>query len=219
MDSVQSLAPFAAAWSVISPLIATFVTALVLLLAGFLLARGLATAVVYVLKLVQLDKGSKTVKFNTVLEKGEIKKSLTDIIGELCYWAILLITVIGVAKLGGVKIEPAIAKLVMYLGSVVMVAIVLGIGLFLASLIANLVKLVALNFGVDGGKSLARLVYYLVILFTFLAALAQLGVRPSSIIGKLDIVLGAPALAAAIAFGLGCKDMAADFLHNIFKGK
>lgn len=219
MDLMSLLAPFVAAWSVISPLIVSFVTALVLLLIGFLVAKGLAYAVVYVLKLVQLDKGSKAVKFNTVLEKGEVKKGLSDILGEIVYWAVLFITVIGVAKLFGVKIEPAIAKVVLYLGLVMMVAIVLGTGLFLATLVANIVKIVCLNFGVEGGKSLARVVYYLVIIFTFLAALSQLGLRPSSIVGKLDIVLGAPALAAAIAFGLGCKDMAADFLHNIFKGK
>jgi hypothetical protein len=219
MDLWSLSSPFVAAWSVISPLIASLVTALVLLLAGFLVAKALAYAVVYVLKLVQLDKGSKWVKFNTVLEKGEVKKGLSDILGEAVYWAVLFITVIGVAKLFGVKIEPAIAKVIIYLGAVLMVAIVLGIGLFLANLIANIVKIVCLNFGIESGKSLARFVYYLVIIFTFLAALSQLGLRPSAIVGKLDIVLGAPALAAAIAFGLGCKDMAADFLHNIFKGK
>jgi hypothetical protein len=217
MDLV--LSPFAAAWSVISPLIANVFTALVLLLIGYLIAKALAYAVTYLLELVQLDKGLKALKFNTILEKGEIKKGLSNILGDFVYWVVLFVTVIGVAKLFGVKIEPAIGKVVIYLGAVLMVAIVLGIGLFLAGLIANIVKVVCLNFGVDGGKSLARVVYYLVVIFTFLAALSQLGLRPSSIVGKLDIVLGAPALAAAIAFGLGCKDMAADFLHNIFKGK
>jgi hypothetical protein len=32
-------------------------------------------------------------------------------------------------------------------------------------------------------------------------------------------VVGAVGLGAAIAFGLGCKDMASDFLFNLFKGK
>jgi hypothetical protein len=91
--------------------------------------------------------------------------------------------------------------------------------MFLANLIAGVVKLVCLNIGLEGGKSLARAVYYLAVIFSLLAALALLGLRPSAIVAKLDIIVGAPALAAAIAFGLGCKDMAADFLHNIFKGK
>jgi hypothetical protein len=139
--------------------------------------------------------------------------------GDIVYWLIIFVTVIGAAKLFGLQVEPVLAKLLIYLGLALMVALVLGLGLFLASLIANLVKMITLNFGIEGGKSLARFIYYVVILFTLLAALSQLGLRPSTILGKLDIVLGTVGLAAAIAFGLGCKDMAADFLYGIFKGK
>lgn len=207
------------AWQQISTPLLILIMALAILLIGYVLARLAGWAVTYLLKLVQVDKGAKAVKFNTLLEKGEIKKGITDLLGDLVYWLIIFVTIVGVAKLVGLKIEPVMTKLFIYLGLAFMVALVLGVGLFFASLFSHLVKLVLLNFGVEGGKSLARFVYYLVILFTFLAALSQLGLKPSSILGKLDILLGAPALAAAIAFGLGCKDMAADFLYGIFKGK
>ena len=217
MDSLLSSLMFA--WNQISQPLLSLLAGLILLLIGFVIARAVGFAVTYVLKLAQLDKGSKAIKFNTLLEKGEIKKGVSDLLGDLCYWLILVVTIIGVAKMFGLKVEPVMAKAFIYLGLALLVALVLGLGLFFASLIANIVKVILLNFGVEGGKSLARFTYYLVVLFLFLAALSQLGLRPSTILGKLDIVLGTVGLAAAIAFGLGCKDMAADFLYGIFKGK
>jgi hypothetical protein len=206
-------------WDQISQPLLTLLAALILLLVGFVIAKAAGFAVTYLLKLAQLDKGAKAVKFNTLLEKGEIKRTISDLLGDLCYWLILLVTVIGVAELFGLKLEPVMTKVFIYLGLALLVALVLGLALFFASLTANIVKVIALNFGIEGGKSLARFTYYMVVLFLFLAALAQLGLRPGTILGKLDIVLGTVGLAAAIAFGLGCKDMAADFLYGIFKGK
>lgn len=213
------LASLNSAWLQIFPVVLNLVIALVLILLGYLIARGLAFCVTYILKLIRLDKGAKIIKFNTLLDKGEIKKSLSELLGDVVYWTLLFITIMVVAQVIGLKIEPALMKVFAYLGLAFVVAVILGVGLFFASLMAGIIKAVLLNFGVEGGKSLARFIYYLVVLFTFLAALTQLGLKPSSLLGKLDILLGAPALAAAIAFGLGCKDMAADFLYGIFKGK
>jgi hypothetical protein len=207
------------AWGQISQPLFTLIATLILLLIGFVIAKFAGFVITQSLKLIQFDKWAKTVKLNTLLEKGEIKKGLSDLLGEVVYWLILFITVIGAAKLFGLQVEPVLGKLFIYLGLALLVALVVGLGLFFASLIANLVKIIALNFGIEGGKSLARFTYYLVVLFTFLAVLSQLGLKPGSILGKLDIVLGTVGLAAAIAFGLGCKDMAADFLYGIFKGK
>lgn len=219
MNIMTIVSPFLAAWNQVSPVIVNIIVALILLLIGYLVAKGLAFCLTYVLKLINLDKGAKYLKFNTLLDKGEIKKGLTELLGDVVYWTVLFIAVIGVARLFGLKIEPALVKVFAYLGLVFIVAVVLAVGLFFASLLAGIVKVILLNFGVEGGKSLSRFIYYLVILFTFLAALSHLGLKPSALLGKLDIVLGAPLLAAAIAFGLGCKDMAADFLYGIFKGK
>ena len=215
----ELLAALSFAWDLISRPLLTLATTILLLLLGFIIAKFIGFVITQSLKLVQFDKWTKTVKLNALLEKGEVKKGLADLLGDVVYWLIIFITIIGAARLFGLPVEPVVSKLFIYLGLALMVALVLGLGLFFASLIANLVKIIALNFGIEGAKSLARFTYYLVVLFAFLAVLSQLGLKPGSILGKLDIVLGTVGLAAAIAFGLGCKDMAADFLYGIFKGK
>lgn len=207
------------AWLSISALVLNLIVALVLLLAGLLVARGLAWVVTFLLKLVQLDKGAKQIRFNTILDKGEIKKTASELLGDLAYWVVVLITVVSVAKLFKLPVDIVLGNVIIYLGIVFLAAIVLGVGLFLASLLASIVKLVAGNIGIEGAKTLARVIYYVVVIFTFLVVLAELGVDVRVIGQQLNVIIGAIGLAAAIAFGLGCKDMAADFLHNLFKGK
>ncbi|MDD4179031.1 MAG: hypothetical protein PHH14_03165 [Candidatus Margulisbacteria bacterium] len=206
-------------WPVHSSLAVSFISFLLIILVGYLLARGLGWLITAVLKMIQFDKLLKQIGFSGLLEKGDVKKSASELVGNGLYWLIILATIYLAAVSLRLPIEPALSRLFVYLGMIAIAAIVLGIGLFFASLFAGVVKLIALNFGIEGGKTLARVVYLLVVIFATLAALAQLGVKPSIFLTKLDVLIGAPALAAAIAFGLGCKDMAADFLHNLFKGK
>ncbi len=203
----------------IFPLLGNFLLALILLLIGFLVARGLALLTTLVLKTIQLDKGAKQVGFNSLLEKGNIKASASDLAGELVYWVIVLVVFISVAGVFGLAVEPVVAKIINYLGLVLLASLVLGIGLFFASLVSAVVKLIMLNLGVAGAKTASRLIYYIVVIFTFLAVLAELGLTTELFLPHIGVFVGAVGLAAAIAFGLGCKDMAADFLHNLFKGK
>ncbi|MFA4843350.1 MAG: hypothetical protein WC632_00165 [Candidatus Margulisiibacteriota bacterium] len=208
---------FNLAWSQLYPLLINVKIALVIVLVGYLLARGISLAVTYLLKLVQLDRWLNQVGFNSLLEKGEVRRSFSELCGNALYWLVIFITVIATAKWLGLMIGPALRGLLAYFSLVIIATMIMGFGLFFAALFAASIKLIMLNLGIDGGRTLARVVYYLVITVTFIVALAQLGVRAD--LPRMDVVIGAVGLAAAIAFGLGCKDMAADFLHNLFKGK
>ncbi len=219
MDIILSLIEnLVSAWEGISPLVINLILALLLLLAGLLIARGLGFLVTLVFSSLKLDRGAKQIGFTVILEKGNIKKSASELLGDLVYWVVAFVVIIGVLGAFGVRVEPALTNIFTYLGIVILAALILGVGVFLAGLIAGIVRLVMGNFGVEGEKIVPRIIYYVVIFFAFLAALAELGFSPDWT-PHLGVILGMPALAAAIAFGLGCKDMAADFLHNLFKGK
>ena len=217
MDAL--LSSFSSAWSQISPLVLNLILALFLLLAGVLVARGLGYLTTLVLKTIQLDKGAKQIGFDALLDKGSIKKSTSELLGDLVYWVLVLVVVIGVLGGVGLAVEPVLTKIFSSMGIIFLAALILGIGLFLASLISGIVRVILVNLGLEGAKIASRVIYYIVIVFAFLTALAGLGLRSEAFVPHLGVIIGAPALAAAIAFGLGCKDMAADFLHNLFKVK
>ncbi|MDD5382264.1 MAG: hypothetical protein PHH60_01225 [Candidatus Margulisbacteria bacterium] len=218
MDLNLLVNSFNLALSKVSPMVVNLIAALILILVGLLVAKGLGMLTTFVLKAIKIDKGAEQIGFAALLEKGDIKRNTSELLGDLVYWFIVLIDIIGVAGVFGLAVEPVLTRIFTYMGVVFLAALIIGLGLFLAGLISGIVKVVMVNLGIQGAKTASRIIYLIVVIFTFLAALAELGFSPDWT-PHIGIILGMPALAAAIAFGLGCKDMAADFLHNLFKGK
>jgi len=219
MDFVSLVSSLVSAWLVVAPLVLKLLIALFLLLIGLLIARGLETVTTMLFKVIQLDKAADQTGFDALLAKGGIKKDASELVGGLVYWVTVLVAVVTVAGAMGLPVEIVLPEVFAYMGVVLLAALVLGIGIFLAGLISGIIRVIMANLGLEGFKLMPRIIYYIIIIFAFMAALAELGFDLSSLTPHLGIILGMPALAAAIAFGLGCKDMAADFLSNLFKGK
>jgi hypothetical protein len=212
------LQPIKAAALTISPLLLNLLYGLVLLLIGLLIAKGLQWIVVKVLGLFKLDKGLKKIGFTNLLANGGIKSGPTLLLGDLIYWLTIFVTVTAVAKVLG--LAPAgtlLAGLLAYLPAVLSAAYILGVGIFVAILVAGVVSVIVGNLGLSHAGSLAKIVQYAVVIFAFIAALGQLGISVSLMAGSISLIGGAIALAAAIAFGLGAKDLAGKFLDKFFE--
>lgn len=219
MDPVLVKSSLDLAWFQISPLVINLLSALLLILIGCLAAKGLGMLTTLVFKTLQIDKGADKLGLHKILEKGEIKRSVSDLLGDMVYWLTVFVVIAGVAGIFGLAVAPMLSRVFTYMGAVLLAAILLGLGLFLATLISGIVRLVTVNLGLQGAKTASRLMYYIVIIFTFIIVLAELGINPEVFVPQIGVIIGAFGLAAAIAFGLGCKDMAADFLSNLFRGK
>jgi len=192
---------------------------LIVLFLGFFLARLLENLLVYLLELIHLDTLVSIVKFDKFLTKGNISQSPSKLIGASLYWFLVFFLVITVAFLSGLPINSVLHKLASYLAFVLLAAVVLSLGSFLGVLIGNVVYVVTANFGLPGAKPISRLTQYATIVMAFLLAIEQLGIGPALLIPSIGVIIGALGLAVAIAFGLGCKDIMADFVSNLIKGK
>jgi len=206
--------------NMISPLLINLSISLVLLLVSILIAKGLQLIVVYILKAIMLDKGLSAIGFTPFLTKGEIKKSPSDLLGDLVYWISIFIAVTAVAMAYGPSTSKELLNMILnYSVSVMAAVFVLAISIFLSVVIAGLVVVIANNVGLSNSKTLAKIAQYGVNIFGFLKALEILGISAAIIVASFSVIVGAVGLAFAIAFGLGCKDIAADFVTGLFKGK
>ena len=203
---------------ILFPLLNLF-SALLILLVVLLAARFLRNLVALSLKAIQLDIALEKLKFNKLLEKADIKKTASELFGELVYWMVIFVVVLGLAAMVGIPIESALDRLMSFTGIILLAAITLSLGSFLAILIAHLVFLIGSNLGFAGSKTISRLIQYATVIFAFLLALEQLGIGPALLVPSIGVIIGAVGLAVAIAFGLGCKDIMADFVSNLIKGK
>jgi len=204
----------------ISPLLINLTISLVLLLISILIAKGLQIIVVYVLKAVMLDKGLSAIGFTPFLTKGEIKKAPSDLLGDLVYWLSVFIAVTAIVMVFGPANSKELLNMILsYSASVIAAIFIMAISILLAAVIAGLVTVVANNVGLSNAKTLAKIAQYGVNIFGFLKALEILGISSAIIVASFSVIVGAVGLAFSIAFGLGCKDIAADFVTNLFKGK
>lgn len=206
--------------NLISPLLVNLIIALVLLLISLIIAKCLQIIVVYVLKALMLDKGLSAVGFTPLLTKGEIKRSPSDLLGDLVYWLTIFISVAAIAvAYGPANSKELLGMVLNYSVSVIAAVFVLGVSILLSVVIAGIVVVIANNVGLSNSKTLAKIAQYGVNIFGFLKALEILGISSAIIVASFSVIVGAVGLAFAIAFGLGCKDIAADFVTNLFKGK
>lgn len=204
----------------VSPLILNLIISLVLILVSFLIAKGLEMLVVYVLKAVMLDKGLQSVGFNQLLTKGEVKKSPSELVGALVYWLVVFTLVTGIMlSLGPSNSKDLLNTVVTYSVSVFAAVFILALSILLSVIIAGLVMVIANNVGISSSKTLAKIAQYGVTIFGFLKALEIFGISSGIIVASFSVIVGAVGLAFAIAFGLGCKDIAADFVTGLFKSK
>ncbi|MBU0573523.1 MAG: hypothetical protein KKH83_03485, partial [Candidatus Margulisbacteria bacterium] len=201
------------------PMVVTLIFALVLLVAGLLASKLLQKMVTLSLQFLQFDTVVKKLNFNKVLEKGDVKQTLSELFGDMVYWVSVFVVIVTVVSLFGIDIIPVLNKVFEYFGQVVVAAVVLGLGVVVAYLIARLIYAIGSNIGLGGSRTIAKIIQYAFIIFAGLVALAQLGIGSELIVPSIGVIIGSVGLALAIAFGLGCKDIIADFVSNLIRGK
>lgn len=183
---------------------------ILILLVGWIIARIIKNVVVRLLDVLQLDSFVEKVGVDKILAKGGIKYSISELIGVLSYWIIILIAL--VIAISAVNLNGQAASLlntiVLYIPRVISAIFILVVGIFFASFVNAAVLTAAANIGVEQAGLLSRLSQFIIIIFTIDIALKQLMIDIGAIENAVLILLSSLGLAFALAFGLGCKDIA-----------
>jgi hypothetical protein len=189
---------------------------IIILLIGWLLAKLIRSVVSKTLKTAKLNELSSRIELDKLLSKGGITYSLSELIGGICYWLGLLVTfMVAVNSVGLTVAADLLNKVVLYIPNVVAALFILILGMFVSTLLKNIVQTAASNAGLNQGKLLAQIVETIVIAFAIFVGLEQLqiGIRITEL--TISIVLGSLGLGLALAFGLGCKDIAGKFVAEL----
>jgi hypothetical protein len=188
---------------------------LIILIIGWVISKLIRTVITKGLRAVKLDELSDRIGLEAVLEKGGIALSLSELIGVICYWLALLVTfMVAINSIGLTVAADLLNKVVLYIPSVIAAIFILILGMFAATIIKNIVLTAANNAGLGQGKLLGKVVEVVIVLFAIFVALEQLniGIRITEL--TLAILLGSLGLGLALAFGLGCRDIAGKFVSD-----
>lgn len=202
-------------WVTVGPYLSKLITALIVLVIGVVVVKVLEKLIVQVLKVARFDILSEKAGIASILAKGEIKHSLSELLGIVIYWLLILVVAIITLTIAGLPPTGYLDKAVAYAGTVVLAIFVLVLGLFFAALISSIVRTMASNAGMATAKNLGQIAQIAIIIITILTVLPMLGVRTFILDMVIVVALAATGLALGLAFGLGSKDIAGKIMSEI----
>jgi hypothetical protein len=189
-----------------------FFTGIIVFLIGIITANLITKFLYLFIKFLKIDNLSKKIKQITQIE-FDIWSSL---IIEIVKWIVIIAFVIPTLEIWGLsKAVSLLNQLISYLPNVIVSVIIAFFGLLATSLFSNLI-----NHSLPKGKtrnSLVLLSKSIILFFTILIILNQLGVAQDLIRILFAGLVAMLAIAGGLAFGLGGKDLAAEILNEIKK--
>jgi hypothetical protein len=196
-------------WAILPGLVG----ATVLLVAGYLLAKVCQRAVARALRRIQLNALVKRGGVLPGLDHGSTHVNPTRLIASLVFWAVMFAAMIVAADALGVdSLAQVFGDLVSYLPAMIAAIVVVIIAIVLGDFIEGLIM--ASAGALHGGPLLARVGKGGVVLLGVFMALQELGVATEIVVTAFAIVFGAVALALALSFGLGNRELAGEITRE-----
>ena len=193
--------------------------AIVILVVGWLIAKVIEAIIARVLKAVKLDAASEKAGIAGVLAQGEIRMTLSELIGAVVYWLVMLIVLATTLDALNLKIaSELLTRVVGYVPNILGAIFILILGAFVANFVGAVVRTAGNNAGIKNTKMLSQLAQTILMVFAVIIAIEQLQVATTLLILSVNIILVSIGLGYAIAFGLGCKDIAGKFMQDVING-
>jgi hypothetical protein len=187
---------------------AIFGAAIVLGIAYFV-GRLVADLVTNVLTGVGFNKVLSWLGFGS--EPAEGQRTPSEVVGYLVLVVIMLFSAIEAANLLHFSIvADLLAQFISFVSQVALAVVVFGLGLYFA----NLARTVIMAAGGEQSNLLAQGARLAIIIFAAALALRQTGIADDIVNLTFGLLLGALAVAAAIAFGIGGRDVAARMVNR-----
>jgi hypothetical protein len=169
------------------------------------------------LRVVGLDHLANRLGVSAALARGGVKAEVSELAGRTAYWGVMLFATM--AGLGALNLQPIndfAQAFLAYLPHLFTAALILSVGYLLSNFVSQGVLIAAVNAGLPPARLVAACSRWGVQAIAAAMALEQLGIARNVVVVGFGITLGGVVLAGAIAFGLGAKDLAKQFLERRF---
>lgn len=191
---------------------------------GLIIAWILVKIILFVLKRIlraaKVDQLSKKVTDAKLFGDNEVKVDLIKVfLGITRILLILLFAVVLSEVLGLTAISQGIISIFGYLPTLFSAILILGGGLYLASLVKKATLALFESMGIGGSKFISGTLFYLIAFFVSITALNQAGINTEIITSNFTLILGAFLFAAALGFGLGSREVFSDILKMFYARK
>jgi small-conductance mechanosensitive channel len=186
--------------------------AIVILIVGYIVAKILQAVVSRVLKAVGFDGWMERGGIKQFLDRAQTRETPATVLGKLVFWFVFIIVIVMATDALGIRqVSAVLSQLIAYIPSVIAAVLILILAALLANFLAGIVR------GATGSDLLSNIARYAIIVYAAFAAITQLGIAVQLTAPTFLIILGAVALAAAIAFGFGAQGVARDIVEKAYE--
>ena len=191
---------------------------LVILVIGWFVATALAKAVAVVLRKVNFNDLAERSGFTGFVKGMGVDTDASGFVANVVKWFVrLIVLVVAFDALGLPAVSDVLQQLLLWLPNVIVALVVLLIGGLAATALAGLVRGATSKAGLSNPDALAAAARVVVWGFAVIVAVNQLGVAETLVNTLFMAFVGAIALAAALAFGLGGRETAAEIVRNAYE--
>jgi hypothetical protein len=215
MDNVNvMLEPIRASLHQVGAFLPRVLLAIVILVAGWLVAKAVRFAIVRTLRALNFNVVTDKAGIDAFLRQGGGDVDTIRVIGALFYWLVILAALmIAFNSLDLAYVTDLVGRIVLFVPRVMVAVVILVFGAYFARFVATALTAYLRNVGVGEAGFVGRLALYAMLAFVVLIALDQLGL--GEILRQTFLILvGAIALALALAFGIGGQRRAAELIES-----
>jgi hypothetical protein len=146
--------------------------------------------------------------------------SITELLSQSVFWVTWCgFVLIGVSVLGVSGLQEQISRLFLLLPAIFVAILILFLGLVAANFLSRAALLAAVNAGYPSPKLLSWAIRFMLWTLAISMALEEIGVARQTVVAAFSIVFGALMLGMAIAFGLGGRYLAQQYLEKLLGEK
>jgi small-conductance mechanosensitive channel len=209
MDILQSLQTALGQFLAFVP---QLIGAIIILIVGYVVARILKAVVGRVLQGVGFDGWMEKGGIKQFFDRAQTNQTPATIIGSLVFWFVFIIAITMAADALGIQqVSAVLAQLIAYIPSIIAAILILILAALLANFLSGIVR------GATGSDLLASIARFAIIIYAGFAAITELGIAVQLTAPTFLIILGAVALAAAIAFGFGAQGVAREIVEKAYQ--
>jgi hypothetical protein len=187
---------------------------LIIALVGWAIAYIFKAITRSILRLTKFAKLSENAGATQLLKQAALPSS-TELLSSFVFWiAWIGFILLGISALGIGGLEEHISRFFLFLPRLFVALVILFFGLLAASFFSRATLLAAVNANSRSPRLLSLSVRLILVIFTISMVFEELGIAEQTIMMAFGIAFGAVMFGLALAFGLGGKDLAREFLER-----
>ncbi len=192
------------------------VAALLILLAGYMLARQIERWIDKVLERMDFKRMADAGGITEAVDRARAHLDPVRAVGKLLFWLMMLVVILlASAALGLESVSQMFGILLGIIPLLISAIVIIIMGIIFGEFVRGLILASAGNVG--GVITLAKIAKAVVVLIAIFMALQQVGVAGEIVTSAFTLILGAVALAVGLAFGLGNRELAGELTRKWYE--